>query len=46
MIKAAKKAEMDAKKNAPRTEDITKGVFIPVNHLPKTELRKAEKKTP
>jgi hypothetical protein len=35
-IKAAKKAEMDAKKNALRSEDISKGVFVPVSHLPKS----------
>ena len=31
--KAKKKAEMDAKKNALRAEDIKKGVFIPVNNI-------------
>lgn len=36
-IKAKKKAEIDAKKNAIRAEDISKGVFIPVSHLPKAE---------
>ena len=40
--KTAKKAEMDAKKNALRAEDIQKGVFIPVSHLPKSEPVKAE----
>jgi len=40
-IKAAKKVEMDAKKNALRTEDISKGVFVPVSHLPKAEPVKA-----
>ena len=39
--KAKKKAEMDAKKNALRTEDITKGVFVPVSTLPKQEPMKA-----
>jgi ribosomal protein S12 len=43
-IKAAKKAEMDAKKNALRAEDIQKGVFVPVSSLPKKEPRKAERK--
>ena len=33
--KAKKKAEMDAKKNALRAEDIAKGVFIPVSNMPK-----------
>jgi hypothetical protein len=42
-IKAAKKAEMDAKKNALRTEDISKGVFVPVSYLPRTEPMKAER---
>ena len=32
---------MDAKKNALRAEDITKGVFVSVNHLPKKELKRA-----
>jgi hypothetical protein len=36
-IKTKKKAEMDAKKNALRTEDMAKGVFTPVNKLPKQE---------
>jgi len=39
--KAKKKAAMDAKKNALRAEDITKGVFVSVNHLPKKELKRA-----
>ncbi|MCL2815753.1 MAG: hypothetical protein FWD23_14240 [Oscillospiraceae bacterium] len=34
--KAKKKAAMDAKKNALRAEDIAKGVFVPVSHLPKS----------
>jgi hypothetical protein len=38
-IKAEKKAEMDAKKNALRAEDISKGVFVPVSSLPKQEPR-------
>jgi hypothetical protein len=36
-VKAKKKAEMDAKKNALRAEDMARGVFIPVNKLPKQE---------
>lgn len=32
--KAKKKAEMDEKKNAIRAEDISRGVFVPVNQLP------------
>ena len=42
--KAAKKAEMDAKKNALRAEDITKGVFVPVSAITKKEPKKAEQK--
>ena len=41
-VKAAKKTEMDAKKEAIRTEDIAKGVFVPVSNLPKKEPKKAE----
>ena len=36
-IKAAKKAEMDAKKTAIRAEDMEKGVFVYVSDLPKRE---------
>ena len=36
---------MDAKKNALRAEDIAKGEFVPVSHLPKAEPRKAVQKT-
>ena len=39
--KTAKKVGMDAKKNALRAEDIQKGVFVPVSHLPKAEPTKA-----
>jgi hypothetical protein len=35
--KAKKKAEMDAKKIALRAEDVSKGVFIPVSNLLKSE---------
>ena len=42
-VKAKKKAEMDAKKEALRVEDISKGVFIAVNALPKKEPRIAGK---
>ena len=38
--KAKKKAEIEARKQAIRTEDIARGVFIPVNSLPKLEPRK------
>lgn len=38
--KAAGKNEMEAKKEALRTEDISKGVFVPVSNLPKGELVK------
>jgi hypothetical protein len=40
--KAKKKAAMDAKKDALRAEDIVKGVFVPVSHLPKSEPKKAK----
>ena len=43
--KAAKKAEMDAKKNALRAEDIAKGVFVPVSALPKKEPKIAVQKS-
>ncbi len=36
-IKAKKKAEMDAKKEAIRAEDIARGVFVPVCNMPKLE---------
>jgi len=39
--KAKKKAEMDAKKNALRAEDVAKGVFVPVSTMPKNEPKKA-----
>ena len=38
--KAKKKAEIDARKQAIRTEDIARGVFIPVSSLPQLEPRK------
>ena len=38
--KAKKKAEMDAKKEEIRQEDIAKGVFIPVSLLPPAEPKK------
>ena len=41
--KAAKKAEMDAKKNALRTEDISKDAFASVSNLPKAEPKIAGK---
>jgi hypothetical protein len=43
--KGAKKAGIDAKKAAIRSEDISKGVFVPMSNLPKKEPRKAERKT-
>ena len=43
-IKAKKKAEMDAKKNALRAEDVAKGVFIPVSSMPKLEPKIAPSK--
>ena len=39
--KAAKKAEMEAKKTAIRAEDMAKGVFTPMSSLPKAEPQKA-----
>lgn len=39
-VKAKKKAEIEAKKQAIRTEDIARGVFIPMSCLPKLEPRK------
>ncbi len=41
LTKAKKKAEMDAKKSALRAEDISKGVFVPVSNLPKSEPTRA-----
>ena len=38
--KAKKKAEVDARKQVIRTEDIARGVFIPVSSLPQLEPRK------
>lgn len=40
-VKAAKKAELEAKKATIRAEDIQKGVFGPVSSLPKQESQKA-----
>ena len=40
-VKAAKKAELEAKKATIRAEDIQKGVFVPVSSLPKQEPQKA-----
>jgi len=34
---------MDAKKNALRTEDIAKGVFIPVSAMPQADPKKAKR---
>jgi hypothetical protein len=39
--KDGEKTEMDAKKEALRTEDIQKGVFVPVSHLPKSKPTRA-----
>jgi len=39
-VRAKKKAELDAKKDALRAEDITNGVFVPVSNLPLLEPRK------
>lgn len=40
-IKPAKKAEIEAKKAAIRSEDIAQGVFVPAGVLPKAESQKA-----
>jgi len=40
-VKAAKKAEIEAKKAAIRSEDIAQGVFVPTGVLPKAEPQKA-----
>jgi predicted Holliday junction resolvase-like endonuclease len=40
--KAVKKAEIDAKKEAIRAEDIQKGAFVAVGHLSKNEPQKAD----
>ena len=40
-IKARKKAELDAKKNAIRAEDMAKGIYIPVGKLPRQEPQRA-----
>ena len=39
-IKAKKKAEIEARKAAIRTEDIAKGVFVPASSLPQREPMK------
>ncbi len=41
-IKDKRKADIEAKKEAIRAEDIAKGVFIPVSKMPKLEPKKAE----
>ena len=38
--RAKKQAELVTRKQAIRTEDIARGVFVPVSHLPKLEPRK------
>jgi len=43
-IKAQKKAEMDAKKNALRAEDVARGVFVPVSNIVKLEPEIAPQK--
>jgi len=40
-VRAKKKAELDAKKDALRAEDIANGVFVPVSNLPLLEPRKS-----
>lgn len=39
--KAQKKAEIEEKKRAIRLEDISKGIYIPVSELPKSEPKRA-----
>ena len=39
-VKEKRKAEIEAKKDAIRQEDITKGVFVPVSMLPAAEPKK------
>ena len=45
-VKAEKKAEMDAKKDAYRAEDIANGVFTPVKDLPRREPKRTEIESP
>ena len=45
-IKARKKAELDAKKNAIRAEDMAKGIYTPVGKLPRQEPQRAAQATP
>ena len=45
-IKARKKAEMDAKKDAIRAEDMAKGVYTPVGKLPHQEPQRAAQTRP
>jgi len=39
--KYEEEAKIDAKRNALRSEDITKVVFVTVSHLPKAKLKKS-----
>lgn len=41
-VKTAKKADMDAKKEIIRAEDMDRGIFIPTGNLPKQETQKIE----
>ena len=45
-IKARKKAEMDAKKDAIRAEDMGKGVFTRIKDMPRQEPKRAALPTP
>ena len=45
-VKAEKKAELDALKDAYRAEDIANGVFTPVKDLPKREPKRTEIESP
>lgn len=40
-VKTAKKAEREARKAAIRAEDIQRGIFVPVNSIPKCEPQRA-----
>ncbi|WP_333766333.1 recombinase family protein [Allofournierella sp. CML151] len=44
-VKAKKKAEVDAKKAVIRSEDIARGVFVPVSSLPQREPQKGAQTT-
>lgn len=41
-VKAVKKAELQAKKSVLRIEDTARGVFVPVDSLPKADPQKVK----